>query len=52
MSDKLRDAIDHFQDKLDSGELIDYTDARELQMVLEAAWRYWDNTYNKEYDGY
>lgn len=42
MSDKLRDAIDHIQDKLDNGELIDYTDDEELKLVLEAAWRYWD----------
>lgn len=42
MNDKLRDAIDHIQDKLDAGELIDHTDARELQWVLEAAWRYLD----------
>lgn len=52
MNDKLRDAIDHIQDKLDNGELIDYTDTEELKAVLEAAWRYWDSTYNKEYDGY
>lgn len=42
MRDKLRDAIDHIQDKLDNGELIDYTDDVELRLVLNAAWRYWD----------
>lgn len=51
MNDKLRDAIDHIQDKLDNGELIDYTDSEDLQMVLEAAWRYWDSQ-DGEYDGY
>lgn len=51
MSDKLRDAIDHIQDKLDDNQLIDYSDARELQMVLEAAWCYWD-LQDEEYDGY
>lgn len=42
MTDKLVDAIDHLQDKLDNGEPIDYTDSEELKAVLEAAWRYWD----------
>lgn len=52
MNDKLRDAIDHIQDKLDNGELIDYTDSEELQLVLEEADRYWENTYDKGHDGY
>lgn len=51
MSDKLRDAMDHIQGKLDAGELIDYTDAEELKALLEAAWRYWD-LQDGEYDGY
>lgn len=51
MSDKLRDAIDHLQDKLDAGELIDYTDDEELKAVMEAAWCYWD-LQDEEYDGY
>lgn len=51
MSDKLRDAIDHIQGKLDAGELIDYTDDVELRLVLNAAWRYWD-LQDEEYDGY
>lgn len=42
MNDNLRDAMDRLQDKLDNGELIDYTDDEELKLVLEAAWRYWD----------
>lgn len=50
MNDKLRDAIDHIQDKLDAGELIDYTDDEELKAVLEAAWCYWAGEANKEYD--
>ena len=49
MNDKLRDAIDHIQDKLDNGELVDYTDAEELKAVLDAAWRYWD-LQDEEYD--
>lgn len=52
MNDKLRDAIDHIQGKLDNGELIDYTDSEDLQMVLEAADRYWEDRYNEGYDGY
>lgn len=40
--DKLRDAIDHIQDKFDNKELIDYTDSEELELVLNAAWCYWD----------
>ena len=39
---KLSDAIDHLQDKLDDDQLIDYTDREELEVVLEAAWKYWD----------
>lgn len=42
MSDKLRDAIDNIQNKLDNDQLIDYRDAEELQLVLEAARQYWD----------
>lgn len=51
MNDKLRDAIDHLQDLISSGQLIDHTDHRELEAVLEAAWRYWDSQ-DGEYDGY
>ena len=40
--DNFQDAIDHIQAKLDDNQLIDYTDAEELTLVLEAAWRYWD----------
>ena len=39
---KLEDAIDHLQAKLDDNQLIDYTDAEELTLVLDAAWRYRD----------
>ena len=40
--DNFQDAIDHIQAKLDDNQLIDYTDAEELTLVLEAAWRHWD----------
>lgn len=48
MSNVLRDAIDHIQGKLDNDELIDYTDAEELQMIIEAAYRYWDQCDEEE----
>lgn len=44
MNDKLRDALDNLQEKIDNEELIDYTDHEELQEIFNAAWKYWDLT--------
>lgn len=43
MNDKLRDAIDRLEAKLERGELIDYTDDEELKAVREAGKRHGTN---------
>lgn len=42
MSDKLRDAIDNVQSQIDNDEVLGTDSYEELQLILEAAWAYWD----------
>lgn len=42
MNDKLRDAMDDIQSQIDNGYILDHTSYEELQLILEAAWAYWD----------
>ena len=42
MSDKLRDAIDNVQSQIDNDEVLGVDGYEELQLILEAAWAYWD----------
>lgn len=42
MRDELRDAIDDIQSQIDNDEVLGADSYEELQLILEAAWAYWD----------